>query len=676
MDVVTLAVAKKYTDDSLDGVGALKGVPCQIQSVTDITGGKRVTFLWVDNEETEHTSTMDVMNGADGQNGADGKDGKDGKDGADGAQGAGVPLGGSKDQILAKKSSTDNDTDWVDPVDDLGLVNEDEIFDSSAIINHNVLKVTDGSGSKNGVEWSKSDGVITLNGTTTGTVDFNLGDSSDDGVLPNGTYKLCAEIISGSVTGDVRYTNNVSYEALNYTTPKSITLSGGNRSKLNLLSGVVCNNLKIHVWANEGSTSYPYQKYGETSALVLKSSIEITRLDEHLENADIHVTSAEKAKIDSLPDVSQADFSEEIFGTASDALSDVDGKSLMLCVMTDNHVCPTAYTQNGQQIGGQSLRQYNTQLQHVKDLRLPFDALVHLGDFVNTQWWWSAVDNEEVTDEAYQRLTAQYANSLRESGIQNIFTVGGNHDGGLHVVSGSHANSYEYSDYNAIYRTVSKMTDIGADVVRTDNNPYYYVDMERYGLRLIFLCTNCDSNSSDLKGFGYQQALWLKNTLTSAPSGYNVLLFGHISFSMFKTALKTYANSEYDNVVGILTAFQNATTYTATSSPSLSVDFTGNTRKILAYLCGHYHGDRIILPSDEHSELPFAEVITASGGYVTDGVITSGDFYDASDAPSRTVNTVSEDLFDVMVFSPIAKKLSFRRFGAGIDREVDLDGIL
>lgn len=60
-----LAVSKKFTSDSLEGVGAIAGKPCQIQSVTDITGGKRVTFLWVDNSDVEHTSTMDVMNGDD-----------------------------------------------------------------------------------------------------------------------------------------------------------------------------------------------------------------------------------------------------------------------------------------------------------------------------------------------------------------------------------------------------------------------------------------------------------------------------------------------------------------------------------------------------------------------------------------------------------------------------------
>lgn len=75
----TYALARKYTDDSMQGAGAVAGKPCQIQSIVDITGGKRVTFLWIDNSSVEHTSTMDVMNGLNGQDGQDGEDGQDGK---------------------------------------------------------------------------------------------------------------------------------------------------------------------------------------------------------------------------------------------------------------------------------------------------------------------------------------------------------------------------------------------------------------------------------------------------------------------------------------------------------------------------------------------------------------------------------------------------------------------
>ena len=59
----TLAAAMSYTKNSLVGVGAIAGKPCQIQSITSITGGNRVTFLWVDDNGDEHTSIMDVADG-------------------------------------------------------------------------------------------------------------------------------------------------------------------------------------------------------------------------------------------------------------------------------------------------------------------------------------------------------------------------------------------------------------------------------------------------------------------------------------------------------------------------------------------------------------------------------------------------------------------------------------
>lgn len=50
-----------------------------------------------------------------GPQGATGSQGVAGDDGADGADGLGVPAGGTTGQVLAKNSSTDNDTEWVDP---------------------------------------------------------------------------------------------------------------------------------------------------------------------------------------------------------------------------------------------------------------------------------------------------------------------------------------------------------------------------------------------------------------------------------------------------------------------------------------------------------------------------------------------------------------------------------
>ena len=82
-----LASSRKYTQDSLAGAGAVAGVPCKIQSITEITGGHRVTFLWTDNDGNDHTSAMDVLDGEKGDKGDKGDRGEVGPQGAQGAQG-------------------------------------------------------------------------------------------------------------------------------------------------------------------------------------------------------------------------------------------------------------------------------------------------------------------------------------------------------------------------------------------------------------------------------------------------------------------------------------------------------------------------------------------------------------------------------------------------------------
>ena len=79
--ILALASSKSYTKETVEGAGAVAGVPCQIQSITDIEGGHRVTFLWEDNDGNEHTSTMDVMTGDQGPKGEQGEQGEPGLDG-------------------------------------------------------------------------------------------------------------------------------------------------------------------------------------------------------------------------------------------------------------------------------------------------------------------------------------------------------------------------------------------------------------------------------------------------------------------------------------------------------------------------------------------------------------------------------------------------------------------
>ena len=66
MDIVTYAMAVNCIERSLDGLGVLKGSPCQIKSITPTSGGNTVTFEWTGDSGTKQTTTMFVKDGKDG----------------------------------------------------------------------------------------------------------------------------------------------------------------------------------------------------------------------------------------------------------------------------------------------------------------------------------------------------------------------------------------------------------------------------------------------------------------------------------------------------------------------------------------------------------------------------------------------------------------------------------
>lgn len=82
-----LAISRKYTDTSIEGSGALKGKNCTIQSITEITGGHRITFAWYNDEEVIQTDTLDVMDGTAGPKGDTGETGAAGPKGDKGDKG-------------------------------------------------------------------------------------------------------------------------------------------------------------------------------------------------------------------------------------------------------------------------------------------------------------------------------------------------------------------------------------------------------------------------------------------------------------------------------------------------------------------------------------------------------------------------------------------------------------
>jgi len=56
-------LSKKYTNDSLVGIGALKGAPCEVQSVNKVGSTTTVTLKWTDTNGIDHTTSFDIEDG-------------------------------------------------------------------------------------------------------------------------------------------------------------------------------------------------------------------------------------------------------------------------------------------------------------------------------------------------------------------------------------------------------------------------------------------------------------------------------------------------------------------------------------------------------------------------------------------------------------------------------------
>lgn len=64
MDIMTLAMAKAYVDDTANALGAVKGAPATIESITPVDGGNEVVFAWTGTDGTKQTQTMFVPSGS------------------------------------------------------------------------------------------------------------------------------------------------------------------------------------------------------------------------------------------------------------------------------------------------------------------------------------------------------------------------------------------------------------------------------------------------------------------------------------------------------------------------------------------------------------------------------------------------------------------------------------
>ena len=86
-DAAAYAAAKKYVDETAQGLGAVKGSPCTIKSITESDEGSTIVFAWTGDDGVEHTETTFLPRGPQGIQGEKGEAGVEGPQGERGPAG-------------------------------------------------------------------------------------------------------------------------------------------------------------------------------------------------------------------------------------------------------------------------------------------------------------------------------------------------------------------------------------------------------------------------------------------------------------------------------------------------------------------------------------------------------------------------------------------------------------
>ena len=220
-----------------------------------------------------------------------------------------------------------------------------------------------------------------------------------------------------------------------------------------------------------------------------------------------------------------------------------------------------------------------------------------------------------------------------------FFPVQGNHD----------ACSGPYSA--RLWPEAIGFLDAEQGVCRPAQKPYYYVDIAKEKVRLVFLCSYFYEHrgGEPVMIFGYEedQIQWLQNEVLVLPADWTVMLFSHdapFSALLFdeKTALE---KNDIVNGNQIFSALDQC-------RKQYGFDIAG-------WFIGHYHGDRIVTLFG----IPF--IITASETAYDPQL-----FDDDVRFWERDLDTQSEDLWDALVLKKSERRVYLKRFGAGEDRIV------
>jgi hypothetical protein len=238
-----------------------------------------------------------------------------------------------------------------------------------------------------------------------------------------------------------------------------------------------------------------------------------------------------------------------------------------------------------------------------------FDGAIHLGDFTDGM----------VTGEVTRSYVNRVIDDLKSLRVP-FFGVLGNHDSNYFK---NNPERFSLKEQCNLY--------LGRD------EPRYYADFHNEKLRFIFL-ESFDPDEKIRYGYSSECINWLDRTLEEMSGDWAAIIFSHLP-PMTKLQYWAKEIRGEEQLLNVLNK---------------------NKKKILAWINGHNHADKI-----DYDPFPVVSLVNAKceafTEHKTDGFIT----------PSRKLDEISQEAWDVMVINSAKKSIQFIRYGAGEDRVVN-----
>lgn len=309
------------------------------------------------------------------------------------------------------------------------------------------------------------------------------------------------------------------------------------------------------------------------------------------------------------PKALTAELEAEAADTIRSVLGKRTGETLHFLLMSDSH-----YTVNG--TWEDTVRNLGRVAEGLKAEGIRLDGFIHLGD---------ATDGL-VPAEVTRDYVAAMGKDIGGLDIPFYYVLG-NHDSNYFK---NNPERFSEEEMAALY-------------LPGREKGYYHQDFEPQRLRMVFL-DSFDPKEKVRYGFHDEELDWLEDILRQTPLDWHVLVYSHVP----PTPRLHYWSKEIRGSQRLLRILRNFQ--------------TGGAPRLLGFIHGHNHADQV----DYGEGFPIISIGCNKCEYFADKKPEGAIAYE------RTLGTVSQDLWDVLVISAGHGTMDFIRFGAGEDRHISL----